>query len=255
MSTTAPPERRMRNVLPPAPQDIDLQIPLFEDPRRMSRKQLLAELGELGLDCVGGTSVLKARLLKAIIEENQKNTINFHNLDDRQPEKWLHIANLAFNEACKMEKDPEARVTCMNRANSWIERNIIDCNQLKEVGKGTLSPGDETPLFLALLQFGASLMLEPLVEQQAALDFNVSSQSLRGSALIFQLCTGSTALPKHLTEEHAILNEFTQKKKRMKRVHRADDEPADIELRSSQERTVCWSQHIENESGGGKLEE
>lgn len=223
MSTTTTTQQNSRNVLILRPRSIDLQIPLFEDPRRMRRKKLISELKKRGLGCVEKTPVLQARLLKAIIEENR---INPSDMNDRQPEKWLHIANLAFEEACQIEENPEARIACMNRSNIWIETNITDCNQLKEAAKGKLCPSGESPLFLALLRFGASLMIQPLVEQQAALDFNVSSLSLRGSAFISQLCTGFTALPEHLTEERAILDELAGKevkKKRKKTVHIEDE--------------------------------
>lgn len=210
MTTTTTLTQSLRNVLLLKPRSIDLQIPLCEDPRRMSRKKLISELKKRGLSYEEGTPVLKARLLKAITNDNRFSTIDLNNLDDRQPEKWLYLANIAFREACQTEKNPEARIACMNRSNLWIETHINDCNELKEVAKGKLHPNNESPLFLALLRFGASLMIQPLVEQQAASDFNVSSQSLRGSAFIFQLCTGFIALPEHLTEERAILDEVTE---------------------------------------------
>ena len=233
-TTTTTTQLNSRNVLILRPRSIDLQIPLFEDPRQMPRKKLIPELKKRGLGCVEKTPVLQARLLKAIIEENRINPIDPSDMNDRQPEKWLRIANLAFEEACQIEENPEARIECMNRSNIWIETNITDCNQLKEAAKGKLCPSGESPLFLALLRFGASLMIQPLVEQQAALDFNVSSQSLRGSAFISQLCTGFTALPEHLTEERAILDGLAEnklKKKRKKIVHIKDESSTiDIEL-------------------------
>jgi hypothetical protein len=57
-------------------------------------------------------------------------------MDDRQPEKWLHLANLSFREACDLEENSETRVESMTRCNDWIQVNITDCNQLAEVAKG-----------------------------------------------------------------------------------------------------------------------
>jgi hypothetical protein len=63
-------------------------------------------------------------------------------------------------------------------------------------------------------------MIQPLVEQEAVATFKILSNALRGSAFISQLCTGFTAMPKHLTEEHALLDldENKAKKKGKKRM-------------------------------------
>ena len=134
-------------------------------------------------------------------------------------------------------KNPEARIECMSQSNVWIEANITDCNQLKEVAKGKLCPRGESPLFLALLRFGASLMIQPLVEKQAADDFNVSSKSLRGSAFISQLCTGFTGLPENLTEERAILDELAEVEstKKSKKIVRLEDESTTVDIELNRE--------------------
>jgi hypothetical protein len=202
---------------------IPLRLPYYEDPRAMPRKKLIIELKSRQLNFEGKISVLSARLLKAIMEENLANSIDPLDMDDRQPEKWLHIANLSFRSACHIEENPKARVECMTRCNEWIETNIADCSQLTDVAKGQLHPDEESPLFLLLLKFAACLMIQPSVEQQAAAVFNIPSRALRGSAFISQLCTGFAAMPQHLTEEHALLDEKLQneaKQKGKKRLRR-----------------------------------
>lgn len=73
-------------------------------------------------------------------------------LDDRQPEKWMHIANLASQEAAELEKNGAFREECMRRSNAWITENVLpDQDRLLNVARGSFAPEGESPLFLALL--------------------------------------------------------------------------------------------------------
>lgn len=179
---------------------LPLRIPLFKDPRIMTRKELVSELRSRNFNCKGRHQVLAARLLKAVIDEGKTVDFDPKYMDDRQPEKWLRVANQAFRRACKVEPDPKSRVECMTRSNDWITKNVCDRTQLMQVAAGLGLPTDECELFQLLLQFGASLMIQPEVEQEAAATGRVGSSALRGSALIFQVCTGFAELPSHLTE-------------------------------------------------------
>jgi hypothetical protein len=80
-----------------------------------------------------------------------------------------------------------------------------------------MHPDNESQLFLAALRFGAAMMIQPLVFQEAAATGNqalVSSNVLAGSALIFQLCTGFMRIP-----EHADYKNLLSKKERKKKTH------------------------------------
>lgn len=183
------------------------QIPLIVDPRTMRKTALVAELKRRGLDSTGHRFVLVARLIKDVVDEGLRQSFDPSSMDDRQPEKWLHIANLAFKLACSIESNPVARVGCMKRSNVWIESTIHEMSALTTVARGELFPLHETPLFLALLRFGAALMIQPIVEEEAVRDAEVVSEVVRGSVFLFSMCTGFCAIPDHLTEATALLNQ------------------------------------------------
>lgn len=191
---------------------IPYRVPMFEDPRIMLREKLIYELTQRGLNTKGRSSVLSARLLAHIVREGLKDKITPDDMDDRQPEKWLHIANLAFEAACNFEENPDARLECMTRSNYWIETTVVNNTQLLDVARGTFYPENETPAFLALLRFGAALMVQPTVEEEAVRSANVTSDIVRGSVFIFQLCTGFSHLPEHLTEGATEIDEQIKEK-------------------------------------------
>lgn len=67
---------------------LPLRIPLFKDPRMMTRKELVSELRSRNFNCQGRHQVLAARLLKAVIDEGKTVDFDPKYMDDRQPEKW-----------------------------------------------------------------------------------------------------------------------------------------------------------------------
>jgi hypothetical protein len=117
-------------------QAIPFKVPLYEDPRTMSKQTLISRLNDRNLNTNGTIEVLTARLLKAVVEEGLSVEIDPHLMDDRQPEKWTHIANLAFREAGNSEPNPQSRVETMTRSNAWINANIHGRQQLTEVARG-----------------------------------------------------------------------------------------------------------------------
>lgn len=150
------------------------------------------------------TAILQAQLLKAIIDEERTFLTNPNKLSDENPNKWLHIANIAFEKACQIEPDPQKRIDCMTCANEWITRCRWDFQSLKEVAKGNMYPWGMNRLFMELLKYGACLMIQPIVEQEASNKFNISSNSLRRSAYASQIKTGFIDLPEYLSEDYAI---------------------------------------------------
>ena len=213
------------------------QIPLIADPRTMRRTALVTELKRRGLDSTGHRFVLVARLIKAVVDEGLRQSFDPSLMDDRQPEKWLHIANLAFELACSIESNPVAREDCMKRSNAWIESTIHEMSALTTVARGELYPPHETPLFLALLQFGAALMIQPIVEEEAVRQAEVVSEVVRGSVFLFSMCTGFCAIPDHLTEATALLDQHHEdvvvrgsSKKRVRVAFENCEKPVVVEL-------------------------
>jgi hypothetical protein len=90
----------------------------------MSKQTLISRLNDRNLNASGTIEVLTVRLLKAVVEEGLNMEIEPHLMDDLQPEKWTHIANLAFREAGKTEPNPNSRVEAMTRSNDLIKANI-----------------------------------------------------------------------------------------------------------------------------------
>jgi hypothetical protein len=80
-------------------QAIPFKVPLYEDPRGMSKQTLISRLNDRNLNASGTIEVLNARLLKAVVEEGLNMEIDPHLMDDLQPEKWTHIANLTFQRS------------------------------------------------------------------------------------------------------------------------------------------------------------
>jgi hypothetical protein len=192
-------------------QTIPFQVPLCEDPRTMSRKTLISKLKSRKLTITGTKKVLSARLLKVVVEEALKEKFDPHGMDDRQPEKWSHIANLAHREGQEIEPIPLRRGECMQRSNEWINKQLMDRQRLTEVARGALYSDDASDTFRAALRLGASLTIQPLVEQDAARTTGVSTEIFRRSGFIFQLFSGFASIPEHLTEEYALMNDIREK--------------------------------------------
>lgn len=192
---------------------IPFSVPLFEDPRIMTRKELVWKLTQRGLDSMGSKELLVVRLLKAIVDKGLESSIDPNDMDDRQPEKWIHIGNLGLKEACEIEPDPNARIECMERVNKHLVRLTTNRNALVAAALGASTVTGESVLFHPLMRMGAAVMLEPIV--QAELENMCGIQArIKESIVIFSLSTGFMGIPEHLTEEAVLKEEELAKKKK-----------------------------------------
>jgi hypothetical protein len=112
----------------------------------MSRKTLILKLKSHELDTTGTKKVLSARLLKAIVVKGRKEKFDPRDLDDRQPEKWSHIANLAQKEAQGIEPRRVVLSDCFQRSKEWINNQLMGRQKLTEVARGELYPDNESDL-------------------------------------------------------------------------------------------------------------
>lgn len=101
---------------------IPLTIPFCEDPRLMRIAKLKRELNRRNLSTIGRRYLLVARLLEAMVSEGWNNIPDPLDMDDRQPEKWLLIANQTFRDAAEIEGNPQSRVDVMTAVNEELER-------------------------------------------------------------------------------------------------------------------------------------
>jgi hypothetical protein len=92
----------------------------------MSRKTLISKLKSHELDTTGTKKILSARLLKAIVVKGRKGKFDPRDMDDRQPEKWSHIANLAQKEAQGIEPRRVVLSDCFQRSKELIRYELFE---------------------------------------------------------------------------------------------------------------------------------
>ena len=214
------------------PSRIPLKLPLYEDPRHMKQQKLHSELTRRNLPVNASRNQNSLTLLNAMVREcNNRPPIDPLQLDDRQPEKYLLTANIAFTKMKKLQPDPDERTAMMDKVNRWIEQHVTSFEQLVRIARGDIKPQRKSELFLETLQFAASLMAQPEIETDARIQHGISSQQLRGSAFITQMCAGYIQIPEHLRtleeyEKHIndIENNFLREYKR------DPNDPDDINL-------------------------
>jgi hypothetical protein len=199
---------RMRLVVP-TPQ---LALPLFADPRRMNRAELLREIERLGGD-VNSLSkepkvILVAYVFKLLVEYGKKNPIDPMLMHDEQTEKWYVLAEMLHIEICIDEEDPTARSRLISDATTMLQDKTIQ--ELVQIANNQSCQIQEK-----VLRFVACLMLEPHFEQIA--ESKVARiGSIRASVTIAGNVYGFTGVPNHLSVEAA--KEMVQEKS--KRVSR-----------------------------------
>eukprot|EP01035_Chromulina_nebulosa_P019633 gene19633-25544_t len=127
-------------------------------------------------------------------------------MDDRQPEKWMLIANQSFQVACDLESNPDEREKCMGSANLRLGELTKSREGLIAIATGTdtFDHEGQSELYNHLIRFGAALMLEPIVEKEAEIiTTTCTSSDIISSVSIFNMCTGFQGIPDFLTEEVA----------------------------------------------------
>lgn len=191
------------NTIEIIPKKIPLKIPLYEDPPFMKKDILINELNKRGINSEGRAQKLEALFLKAIVDEGLQQKIAVEDMDDRQPEKWIHAANLAMDIAQKTECNVKLRIESMERVNAWLIPRLNDRNTLINAATGIITVEEETFLFNTLLRFGAAMILEPIVETEMNKMFCAEDEynKIRRSIHIFQMITGYQGIPDYILEQ------------------------------------------------------
>lgn len=73
-------------------------------------------------------------------------------MDDRQPEKWIHVANLVMDIVQKTECNVQLRIESMERVNAWLIPRLNDRNTLINAATGIITVEEEIFLFNTLLR-------------------------------------------------------------------------------------------------------
>jgi hypothetical protein len=183
-----------------------LKMPLYEDPRKMTIKKLTKELMLRGKVLKCSRALMIATLIQEIVNEGRMSPIDPFQFDDGQPEKWLHIANIKMEDACLIESDPTKRVLCMEDVNKYLINYSKNRIQLTSAATGKLIIHSESELFRCLFQFGAALMLAPVVQQEMQNKCKVPGKISR-SIFIFSMCSGFAGIPHNLTIDYVMEKE------------------------------------------------
>ena len=187
------------------PKKIPLKIPLIEDPRMFDLNRLRAYLKAKGIPADDGKTVLIARVLKDIVDNGLFCNVNPNDMDDRQPEKWIHIANLMLFRACEIEPESDKRIECMALVNKHLATLSTSRIKLIEIAIGVSVFETNSELYNVLARMGSALMLEPVIEaEMGQLNANDSESTINASITIFQMCTGFMKIPEHFTIETAL---------------------------------------------------
>jgi hypothetical protein len=200
-----------------APSRIPLQVPYCQDPRLMRMRCLQSKLKLRGIDHTGGRAVLVARLLLAVVNEGLENIPDPLLMDDRQPEKWMLIANQCSLQAEEDEPSGMVRVEIMQRVNKVLEDIKTSRHDLMAVATGLRriqhydKSMPQSPLYSKVARFASALMIEPVIEAELC---SANSNKLlnahrviSSSRTIFNMRTGFLGIPRHLTVEFATARE------------------------------------------------
>jgi hypothetical protein len=201
----------------PPPPRIPLQVPYCQDPRLMRVRRLQSELKSRGIDHTGGRAVLVARLLLAVVNEGLESIPDPLLMDDRQPEKWMLIANQCSLQAEEEEPNGTVRVAIMQRVNKALEYIKTSRDDLMAVATGRRRIQDYdpsmplSPLYSTVARFASALMIEPVIEAElcsANCDLLLDAHRvISSSRTIFNMRTGFLGIPRHLTVEFATARE------------------------------------------------
>lgn len=187
----------------------ELTLPLFRDPRRMRRKELLTEVQKFCNDneeimkiCETlGKPELVVKVFEYLIEEGKRNPLDPYLLNDEQPEKWYLIAEQLFRQICSLKPKGSERVSMMAQAKSQLRnKTTAELISIANIQNDNISHSVDEHALELIRRFTAALILEPHFELKA--QGNVGRRfSIRASVTIAGNYNGYTKLPRHLTAE------------------------------------------------------
>ena len=171
------------------------QTPMFYNPRKLTRKQLVTELEKRDLNTKGKHGLLAARLQEELIKENQN--IDFFNLDDDCVEKWIAVGHNAHVNVHKINSDINKIVKIQNELNEALKGITYD--ELVSLGNRKFK---EVP---RLVKYTKSEFYREITVSTVALMLSVHFQMLNpnlyDSIVQASMICGETGLPKHWSVE------------------------------------------------------
>jgi hypothetical protein len=162
-------------------------------------------------------------------------------MDDRQPEKWMLIANQSTVQMEDQEPNGLRRMAVMEEINTVLERIKTSREDLMNVatGRRSISEFDSTlsasRLHATVARFAAALMIEPVIEAELyGVYSNIMPDAHRvitSSRTIFNMRTGFLGIPRHLTAEFAADEERLRKERTLVLKSKRNREPEDMLFR------------------------
>lgn len=178
-----------------------LQLPLFRDPRRLSRHDLLDEVLKYGGVSTSLKDLPKQELVAIVfgllVEYGKKNPINPSELDDEQPEKWYIFAEHFHRKITAANLNLSQRKHHMTEVREAVRG--LPISTLVDIANGeslilTNQPDVIRRLFY---RFVAALILEPHFEQLAERKTGHNGL-IRASVTITGNYNGFTGVPERL---------------------------------------------------------
>jgi hypothetical protein len=110
-----------------------------------------------------------ARLLSALVEEGLQNIPDPLLMDDRQPEKWVLIANQSSKLVREHESDGIVRMNIMSKVNEVLDTIKTSREDLMAIATGQRDISEfnskliSSPLHQNVARFASALMIEPVI--------------------------------------------------------------------------------------------
>jgi len=170
-----------------------LKLPLFEDPRKMNRRKILAEIEKYNNNSYEETNEtsndeLVAILYELIVEHGKSHPINPTLLHDEQPEKWRLLSEQLFRRILVMEEGPDVRVQCMERINKIIQtKTFPELVIIANTNDGEPIEGFDSNLERIIVRFSAAAALTLHVLHQAQLSINDTNGLIHRSVTLLMV--------------------------------------------------------------------
>jgi hypothetical protein len=228
---------------------IPLKVPFCQDPRLMRLRHLKQELTLRNLDSNGTKAILIARLLSALVEEGLQNIPDPLLMDDRQPEKWVLIANQFSRLVREQEPDGIVRMNIMSQVNEVLDTIKTSREDLMAIATGQRDISEfnshliSSPLHQNVARFASALMIEIVIEAELCQEYTSKQilpnahRMITSSRTMFNMRIGALGIPQHLTVSFAEEAELKSMKKadtlRSKRSRESDDMTVPLKHTSS----------------------
>lgn len=190
-----------------------LKLPFCDDVRYYKKGKLIEELRLRGLPTEGSKDLLTARLLHVLVS-SERLFIDPKELDDEQPEKWLHYMSTSrsvLDQLKAHESDGVRSAIAADASNALVSNGIYDDRAaLIAYAEGKSRFQDKSDLFNAFVQNHCALNMYCFVQERLDKGEDLYPVNLRGAGMFFLWRCGLVELPKHYTVEGVL--DFENKK-------------------------------------------